>query len=116
MMPYPTRKPRASMTNTLNNTINFSFGAQRRIAFDFPAGVLVDDLKGPPAPSVDAAMATTQAVRAPLDFPPLRQALVPGDRIVLSIAPGVPEAPSVVAAIVAELTDAGAAPEDITVL
>jgi nickel-dependent lactate racemase len=104
------------MANTLTNTTDFTFGTNRKIAFDFPSGVLVADLKGPPAASINATTATTRAIEAPLDFPPLRQAIVPGDRIVLALAPGVPEGPKVVAAIVTTLTTAGAVPEDITVV
>jgi nickel-dependent lactate racemase len=101
---------------TINQTTNLKFGTKGKIAFDFPAGVLVASFVGPAASEIDATAAATKAIDAPLDFPPLRQAVVPGDRIVLAIAPGVPEAASIVAAIVPALLTAGAEPEDISVL
>lgn len=56
------------------------------------------------------------ALQAPLDFPSLRQAAIPGDCVVIALAPGVPEAPQVVAAVIAELAEAGVAEDDIIVL
>ena len=60
--------------------------------------------------------ATKQALEVPLDFPPLRQAIVPGDHVVLALGPGVPQAAEIVAAVVPTLLDSGVAAEDIAVL
>ena len=98
-------------------TSSLKFGASASLKLDFPADALVVDCAAPAgmddAQTVALAQAATQS---PLDFPPLRQATVPGDHIVIALGPAVPQAPDVVAAIVPELMSGGAAPEDITIL
>jgi nickel-dependent lactate racemase len=68
----------------------------------------------PPIAGVQAA--TAEALAAPIDFPPLRMAVVPGDKIVLALEPGVPQAPALIAALVEAVTQGGASAEDITIL
>jgi nickel-dependent lactate racemase len=69
---------------------------------------------------VDVARAESRsvvaAVEAPIDFPPIKQAVVPGDKVVLALAAGVPQGADVVAAIVPAIVEGGVAWEDITVL
>ena len=55
-------------------------------------------------------------LRQPLQFPPLAQAAVPGDKVALALDRGVPQAPAIVAGAIAVLMSAGVLPEDITLL
>jgi nickel-dependent lactate racemase len=64
----------------------------------------------------DVQTATAEALAAPIDFPPLRMAVVAGDKIVLALEPGVPRAPAIVAAVVDAVMQGGATAEDITIL
>jgi len=96
--------------------IDFKYGADASLRLELPVGVLVADCSGPAATEINVARATRSACDAPLDFPALKQAIVPGDRVVLALGPGVSQAPEVVAAIVVLLCDAGVASSDITVL
>jgi nickel-dependent lactate racemase len=101
----------ASMTSSLK------YGASASLKFDFRADSLVADCAAPAGMDETQAVASAQAAtQTPLDFPPLRQATVPGDHVVIALGPSVPQASDVVAAIVPELMSGGAAAEDITIL
>jgi nickel-dependent lactate racemase len=93
------------------------YGVESSLAIDLPDHVLVAECSAPAGiASGDIARAVRAALSEPLHFPPLAQATVPGDKIVLALEPGVPQAAAVVAAVVEYLCEAGASPEDITVL
>ena len=62
-----------------------------------PAGDAIDDIQA----------ATLEAVRSPLEFPPLKDIVVPGDRVTLALANELPRSATVIAAIIQELLDAG---------
>jgi nickel-dependent lactate racemase len=64
----------------------------------------------------DPAAAIVAELAAPLEFPPLTQAMIPGDRVVLALEHGVPQAAALAGAIVRMLLDAGAAASDICIL
>jgi hypothetical protein len=97
-------------------TIDFKYGVDRSFQLELPTGALIASCCGPDAVESDVAAATKAAWEAPLDFPPLPQAIVPGDRVVLALGPGVAQAAEVVAAIVPVLCEAAVEPGDITVL
>lgn len=67
-------------------------------------------------PIADLAAAVRQALASPLDFPPLQQAVVPGDRITLAIAPGIPRVGEVLRAIIPMLQAAGISAHNIQIL
>ena len=67
-------------------------------------------------PIDDLPAAIACAINDPIDFPALRRATTPGDRVVLAIAPGLPWAAEAVAAIVDHLIEAGVQPDGISVL
>ena len=71
-----------------------------------PAGDAIDDIQA----------ATLEAVRSPLEFPPLKDIVVPGDRVTLALANELPRSATVIAAIIQELLDAGIEPDHIDVL
>src|SRR5215471_13248808 len=94
----------------------FNYGSDASLQLDLAAGALVADFTGPRELEADVAAATKAAWEAPLGFPPLRRAIVPDDRVVLALGPSVPQAPEVVAAVVAVLCEAGVIAGDILVL
>jgi nickel-dependent lactate racemase len=67
-------------------------------------------------PLDDPRAAIRAALAAPLGYPPLRQIVVPGDRVVLALGEGLMQPAPLVSGAVLELLDAGIEPESITVL
>src|SRR5258708_5713518 len=93
------------------------YGADSTLEIDLAAGALLAACQTPRGDALSDPHAATAATLAkPLDFPPLRQAVVPGDRVVLALACGVPQGPAIVAAVVEAVTEAGVAPGDICIL
>lgn len=67
-------------------------------------------------PLTDLAQSLENALRAPLDYPPLAQCTTPGDRIVLALDRHLAQSAELVAATVTHLAEAGVAPDGIAVL
>lgn len=67
-------------------------------------------------PVENLAAAVRQALADPLEYPPLVEGTVPGDRVLIALEDGVPRAPTVVAAIIGTLLDGRVAADGITVL
>jgi nickel-dependent lactate racemase len=89
------------------STIHFDLGDHTEpVECGRPRGEPIDDL----ASAVSAAMAE------PLDYPPLPQTVTPGDRIVLPLAEGTPQAAEITAAVVRALISAGVSPDGISIL
>ena len=65
---------------------------------------------------IDVVQATLTALQAPAGFPPISQAMVPGDQVVIAIGEGVRQAADVVRGVVSALEWAGAGRESATVL
>jgi nickel-dependent lactate racemase len=57
-----------------------------------------------------------EALAAPLGYPPLSQAVIPGDRVTVAVDPLLPQATRLVRELIDLLTGAGCGPADITVL
>ena len=70
---------------------------------------------GPP-PLNDVVSAIHASLNTPLDFPAVRQAVVPGDRIVLALDRGVPSADEIVAELCATMIAGDVLPENILIL
>ncbi|HWB00763.1 MAG TPA: lactate racemase domain-containing protein, partial [Pirellulales bacterium] len=99
------------MTTTLH------YGLDSRLALDFPPGVLVEHCAAPAVPAThDSVTAARQALEQPVGFPPLAEAIVPGDHVTIAVEAAVPEADAIVAAVVQCIERAGANAEDVTVL
>jgi nickel-dependent lactate racemase len=78
---------------------------------------LIADLTQPATElQADVAGIVDAALAAPLDFPPLESAAVPGDRVVVALGEDVPAAATIVTGIITTLTTAGVLLEDILVL
>src|SRR6266446_10217006 len=64
----------------------------------------------------DAGRMVLDALERPLDFPPLRQAVVPGDRVAIAYDADLPDARPVLEAVCLVLQRAGVESDAITVL
>ncbi len=93
------------------------YGADSSLRLELKSEALVAHCAAPRGePLSDVAAAVDRALAAPLDFPPLPQAAVPGDKVVLALAPGVPRAAMIVARTVDVLLANGVSAPDITLL
>ena len=66
--------------------------------------------------AVDPAAAAMRALEAPLNFPPLAQAVVPGDQLAIAIDEAVPAAADIVRGVIAAAEAAGIEPDAITIV
>lgn len=66
--------------------------------------------------AADVAAASRDALRAPLDFPPLARATVPGDRLAIAVDEAVPLAASVVRGAVDAAAEAGISTDAVTIV
>lgn len=79
-----------------------------RVELEVPDDRLVGSWDGPGALAAEAFRDRLRlALEEPIGYPPLRQNVVPGDRVVIPIDPDVPDADRVVTMIARELQDAG---------
>ena len=93
------------------------YGADSTLALDLGPEALVAQCNGPHGtPLEDVAAKVAGAMDDPLDFPPLRRATVPGDRVVLALDHDLPQAPTVVCGVVGTLLGNGVEPRDITLV
>jgi hypothetical protein len=69
-----------------------------------------------PIANVDPLAAMRRALAEPVDFPPLAQATVPGDRAVVAVADGVPQRAAIALGALTGLVDAGVDVRHTTVL
>ncbi len=98
-------------------TVELPYGADRCLRVELPEESLVADCRAARGePLSDPAAAVAAALDDPLEFPPLRQATVPGDRIAIALESGLPAAASIVAGIVHTLLQGSAEPQDIAVV
>lgn len=93
------------------------YGTGCSVQLDLPPEALLADFSTVAAePLDDPAAATAAALEDPLGFPPLARAIAPGDRIVLALDQGVPQACAIVAGVVHALLEGSAEPEEITLV
>jgi hypothetical protein len=98
-------------------TITLAYGAETPLVLEPPEGSLVRECHGPAGATEAAAGAlVAAAIGTPAHGPPLAAHVVPGDRVAVAVAGDVPQADSVVAAVVAGLAGAGVAADSIHVL
>lgn len=95
--------------------INLYYGQSQHCEFDLPAERLLYIHQGP-EPLANPLAAVQEAIRKPLDFPSLEQALVPDDRVVFVLDRGVPSAAEAVAAAWLSMELAGISPENVLIL
>jgi nickel-dependent lactate racemase len=93
------------------------FGLDASVELTLPADVVIADCATPRRSALDdVTAAVADSLATPLDFPPVAEATVPGDRIVLAVDQVVPQAAAVVAGVVHTLVDAGASPASVTIV
>ncbi|HEX4146954.1 MAG TPA: lactate racemase domain-containing protein [Pirellulales bacterium] len=93
------------------------YGQSDRLVLDVPPDRLVASCGLPTSPPLDdVAQATADALAAPLDYPPLAQLVVPGDKVCVALADGVPQAAAVVSVVIDRLLAAGVSAHDITLI
>lgn len=98
-------------------TLVVRFGAHSSAQLDIPSEALIATCEAPRGkPIKDLAAAVDRALAEPLEFPPLAQSVVPGDKVVLALASGVPQGATIVARTLAVLQAAGVDPHDITLI
>ena len=103
------------MTNSFQTSLELTYGAAGRFVCQIDAQRIVEYRQAPPACN-DVSAALRAALAQPLDFPPLAQAVVPGDHLVLALDRHTPQAPTLVAEIWKVLESRQIEPEDVTVL
>lgn len=97
-------------------TFELTYGVGERVRVDLPPELVVDYSQPRGQVLADPVAAVEAAVNGPLEFPPLAQATVPGDRIVIALDRGVPSAAAVVAGTVRGLLRGPVQPEDIEIV
>ena len=88
-----------------------------RVELDVPEQALVGAWQGPRGAGADGVPALiAEALEHPREYPPLRQAVVPGDRVVIALGDDVPEAPAILDAVYKTVEGSGVEPDGVVVL
>lgn len=96
---------------------HLKFGTSGVVALELEAKRLLAVCGEPAAANLsDVRAATAAALAEPLDFPSLAKAIVPGDKVVVTIEPDTPRRSAVVAAVIDVLLSAGVEPGDVVIL
>ncbi len=96
---------------------NLRYGAEASLALELAGNRLLAHCEPPHGePLVQVAEAIDRALAAPLEFPPLDRAAVPGDRVVLALADSVPRTATIVARAIKALLGAGVSAADISLV
>jgi nickel-dependent lactate racemase len=96
--------------------IQLSSGNGELLALQVPAEKLIAPCATPQPTNLDVAESLAQAVSAPLGYPPLQQAILPGDHVTIAVDRELPQIELVINELLRQLTAAGNEPENITVL
>jgi len=95
--------------------ISIPYGKQGRFSCEVQAGRIVASTK-PPEPCADLTAEIESALEQPINFPPLEQAVIPGDHVAIALDRGTPESAALMAATWRVLDKQGVAPEHITIV
>jgi nickel-dependent lactate racemase len=94
-----------------------AYGIDSRLCLELDGETAVTVCHAPRGkPLEDVEQAVGRALAEPLEFPPLAQAVLPGDKVVLALDSCVPQAGRIVAETVQSLVRAGVDPRDIVLL
>ncbi|MFO1063620.1 MAG: hypothetical protein U0892_07125 [Pirellulales bacterium] len=95
--------------------IQVRFGSRVESVMHVPAAARVElACRLPQVEDIDSAV--HQAMADPVEFPPVEQAIVEGDRVVLAVDPSVPQMPRIVRAILAYLHVTGCAVDQFSIV
>ncbi len=92
------------------------YGTDSTLAIDLAPSAWVGQCEKPAQPLRDVVQAVRAAVLAPLDFPSLKLAVTPGDRVCIALDDGLPQVEALVAGLVPPLLEAGVNAADVTIL
>lgn len=106
--------PFCLMDRVMPTRIEFS---EERLEFEVPEERIVATWTGRAGlDSVNELAAVREAIEHPLDFPPARQMIVPGDRVTIALDPTIARPQPLLEALGEVLREAGVEPSDLTVL
>jgi len=98
----------------INPMLALRYGADSSLCLELDSKALVAHCDAPRGePIRHVCEAVKRALAEPLEYPPLAQAALPGDKVVLALDRGVPQAAAIVRQTVESLVDAGVAAADI---
>lgn len=107
----------SNLTSLHTMPISLDYGDATSLSFTPPASCRVEFLDLPASAATSSLSEQVRAaLEAPLEYPPLRMSVVPGDHVALVIEPGLDAAPTIVAEIVAALAQGGVAAADVVVV
>ncbi len=93
------------------------YGTSSSVTLEPRPGTLLAEFGRPQGEAIrEVGQAVRRALNEPLDYPPLARGMTPGDRVVLALEPGLPQASEIVGAVVGCVVEAGVDPDGITVL
>jgi len=95
--------------------VSLNYGRQGRFSCEMESTRILAS-RPAPQPNPQFADELAEALAQPLDFPPLEQALVPGDRVVLALDRNTPESAALVAATWQVLTKREIVPENVVII
>lgn len=95
--------------------ITLEYGCGRKLSCELPDEAVVAVHRGP-EPLADVACTAAEAIAEPLDFAPLREGVVPGDRVVIVLQRRVPHAPTLIRVMWEMLSTRGVSASDVTIL
>ncbi len=99
----------------MENAISLTFGRRGACQIQIPADNLKCQFHAPtPVKSISEDLA--HGLESPLNYPSLRQAVVPGDQIVLVVDRQTPQAESLILGVWTKLEASGVSAEDVTIL
>ena len=95
--------------------VRLRYGAGEEISCDIEPARLMG-VHNAPAAVADPQAALADTLASPLEFPPLRQSVFSGDRIVLAVDRGIPCVDTLIAGMWEEMAAANVQPEDLLIL
>lgn len=106
---------RSHTVAAMGTPLSITYGSGQRFACELPTANVMGRARGP-EPLPDVAAAARDAIAHPLDFPPIAEAAVPGDRVVIAVERNVPQVAEIVLALWEALESRGVEPLDVRLL